>query len=268
MNTITSRDNQWIKLACSLKYKKGRLDNQCVFVEGMRIVVDAADNGLHDAVCFVSPKESDSEEFLSLYEKGNQLGWTFFAVTDSVYDKIKDTKSPQGIAAMIPFFDYTFSTLPSIDANQVVVYLQEIQDPGNLGTILRTAAAANAGAVFLSEGSVDVYNDKTIRGAMGAIFKIPVIQGVTEEELQSFCASQGRTIYGTAASGTVSYEKADYNRPVVAFGNEGNGLCDDFLKNCGEVVTIPMCSNTESLNLSMSVGLILYKIWECHAFNV
>lgn len=268
INTITSRDNQWVKLACSLKQKKGRLANQRVFVEGMRVVSDAAHNGIQDAICFASPKGRDNEGFQKLYDQGTALGWSFFAVTDSVYDKLKDTKSPQGIAAMLPFFAYTFSTLPTIAANRAVVYLQDIQDPGNLGTIVRTAAAANVGAVFLSDGSVDVYNDKTIRSAMGAIFKVPVVQDVTEEELKIFCASQGRRVYGTAPQGTVSYDKADYSVPVVlAFGNEGNGLSHRFLTGCDGVLTIPMRRNTESLNLSMSVGLVVYKAWEGNGFK-
>lgn len=268
INAITSRDNQWVKLACSLKQKKGRLANQRVFVEGMRVVSDAVQHGIQDAICFVSPKGRDNEGFQKLYDQGTALGWSFFAVTDSVYDKLKDTKSPQGIAAMLPFFAYTFSTLPPIAANQSVVYLQDIQDPGNLGTIVRTAAAANVGAVFLSDDSADVYNDKTIRSAMGAIFKVPVVQNVTEDELKKFCTSQGRLVYGTAPQGTVSYDKADYSVPVVlAFGNEGNGLNHSFIAGCDQVLTIPMRRNTESLNLSMSVGIVIYKSWEGNGFN-
>lgn len=268
MNSIMSRDNQWIKLACSLKQKKGRLANQRIFVEGLRVVSDAAENSITDAICFVSPKGLENEKFQALYAKGMTLGWTFFSVSDSVYDKLKDTKSPQGIAAILPFFANTFSTLPEISPKQIIVYLQAIQDPGNLGTILRTAAAANAGAVFLSEDSVDVYNDKTIRSAMGAVFKIPIIQAVTDEELKIFCASQGRRLYGTAPVGTISYDKADFKAPIVlAFGNEGNGLSEGFLKSCNEILTIPMRSNTESLNLSMAVGLVVYKAWEMNEFE-
>ena len=151
---------------------------------------------------------------LTKYMRGLELGWTFYAVTDSVYDKLKDTKTPQGLAAMLPFFAYTFDALPAIDPEKAVLYLRSVQDPGNLGTILRTAAAANVGAVLLSEGCVDVYNDKTVRSAMGAIFKVPVVQDVTDEQLDQFCSDEDRNIYGTAAEGSVSYVDADYNRPV------------------------------------------------------
>ena len=268
MKSITSRDNQWVKLACSLKQKKGRQSQRRVLVEGIRIVADAAEQGICDAVCFVAPKGRENSRFPWLYERGLALGWTFFSVTDSVYDKLADTRSPQGIAAMVPFFTYTMETLPDIGAEKAVLYLRSVQDPGNLGTIIRTAAAADGGLILLSEDSVDVYNDKTIRSAMGAIFKIPLVQHVTDEQLARLCADQHRHLYGTAASGSVSYASADYAQPVVlAFGNEGNGLDDAFLSRCDDVVTIPMRSNTESLNLSMAVGIVLYKAWESRNFK-
>lgn len=268
MKTITSRDNQWIKLACSLKMKKGRKSHRRVFVEGVRVIEDAAKNGIRDAVCFIAPKGRDHEKFPDVYRRGQALGWQFFAVTDHVYDKITDTKTPQGMAAMLPFFTRGTAALGNLAPRQVVLYLQSIQDPGNLGTIIRTAAAANAAAILLSEDSVDVYNDKTIRSAMGAIFKIPIVQDVAADELISFCRRQGRTLVGTAPQGDVLYARGDYSRPLVlAFGNEGNGLSEELLEQCGSVLTIPMRSNTESLNLSMSVGVILYKAWEANGFK-
>ena len=151
MNEITSRDNQWVKMACSLKQKKGRQAHQRVFVEGLRVIADAAAMAIPDAICFVSEKGRALDGFEALYARGLELGWTFYAVTDSVYDKLKDTRTPQGLAAMLPFFAYTFDSLPAIAPEKAVLYLRSIQDPGNLGTILRTAAAANAGA----EGQAD-----------------------------------------------------------------------------------------------------------------
>ncbi len=268
MQYITSRDNQWIKLACSVKQKKGRQAQQRVFVEGMRVVGDAAATGISDAICFVSAKGQEHEGFSRLYAQGIALGWTFFAVSDSVYDKLKDTRSPQGIAAMLPFFTYTLDMLGDLAPQRAVVYLQAIQDPGNLGTIIRTAAAANGAAVLLSEDSVDVYNDKTIRSAMGAVFKIPIVQGVTGAALRQFCQDQGRQLIGTAPEGTLSYTDGAYDRPsVLAFGNEGNGLSHDLIQQCDQVLSIPMRHTTESLNLSMSVGIVLYKAWEVNGFK-
>jgi TrmH family RNA methyltransferase len=268
MKSITSRDNQWIKKACSLKQKKGRQQERMVFVEGMRVVRDAAESGIRRAVCFLSPKGREHEKFQDIYDMGRALDWTFFSVTDSVYDKLKDTKAPQGIAAMLPYVTVSLDELNGLAPRQAVVYLQAVQDPGNLGTIIRTAAAANAAAILLSEGSVDVYNDKTIRSAMGAIFKVPIVQDVSEAQLIEFCRQQGRVLLGTAPQGTTSYAQAAYARPVVlAFGNEGNGLSDALIEQCSEVLTIPMRSDTESLNLSMSVGVIVYKAWEANGFK-
>lgn len=103
---------------------------------------------------------------------------------------------------------------------------------------------------------------------MGAIFKVPVVQDVTDEQLDQFCADEDRQVYGTAPEGTVSYVDADYSQPVIlAFGNEGNGLPGPFLECCDDVLTIPMRPDTESLNLSMSVGIVLYKAWEKNGFK-
>ena len=267
MKEISSRDNQWVKLACSLKNKKGRQGSQRVFMEGFRLIEDVALSGIMDVQCFVSPDGRERQGFGELYERGLSLGWEFFAVTDSVYDKLKDTQTPQGIAAILPYFEDTLATIGPLAPQRPVLFLQSIQDPGNLGTILRTAAAANAAAVFLSEDSVDLYNGKTLRSAMGAVFKIPVVQHVTDHDLASFCSREGRQLIGTTPRGTCSYSDADYSRPVVlACGNEGNGLTDGFIDRCHTTVTIPMKAGTESLNLSMAVGLVLYKAWETHGF--
>ena len=129
MNEITSRDNQWVKMACSLKQKKGRQAHQRVFVEGLRVIADAAAMAIPDAICFVSEKGRALDGFEALYARGLELGWTFYAVTDSVYDKLKDTRTPQGLAAMLPFFAYTFDSLPAIAPEKAVLYLRSIQDP-------------------------------------------------------------------------------------------------------------------------------------------
>ena len=268
MKDITSRDNQWIKAACALKQKKGRWEAHRFFAEGFRIISDAIHVGVTDGVCFVSPKGQSHPGFSQLEAAGEKLGWEFFAVTEAVYDKLKDTKNPQGLAAMLPFLPHSLASLQGLDPKRPVLYLEAIQDPGNLGTILRTAAAANAAAVLLSEDSVDVYNDKTIRSAMGAIFKIPVVQQVTQEELLAFRRQSGRQLLGTTPDGTISYAAVAYDNPLIlAFGNEGNGLTAACLQACDHLDSIPMRKDTESLNLSLSVGLVLYKAWEMNGFK-
>ena len=107
-----------------------------------------------------------------------------------------------------------------------------------------------------------------MRSAMGALFKIPVVQHVELADVLHFCKVSGRHLFGTSPYGKISYADMEYSRPIVlAFGNEGNGLTDDFLQSCDELISIPMCRNTESLNLSMSVGIVIYKAWEIQAFR-
>ena len=268
MKEITSRDNQWVRMAHSLKKKKGRQEQSRFLAEGYRLLADAIRVGIMDGICFVTEKGMHHEGFDAFLAEGETLGWTFFRVTDSVYDKIKDTGNPQGMAAMLPLFPYTLQALDTLESDRPVLYLEDIQDPGNLGTILRTAAATNGPAVLLSEGSVDVYNDKAIRSAMGAIFKVPVIQHVTLDDLLAFRRRSGRFLLGTAPLGKVRYTDAPYEKPVIlAFGNEGNGLSRTLQEQCDALITIPMKPDTESLNLSLSAGIILYKAWEINGFK-
>jgi TrmH family RNA methyltransferase len=268
MKEILSKDNQWIKMAVALKTKKGRLQHQRLFVEGLRIVADAACCGLTEGVCFVTEEGRRRSGFAEFYEMAGALNWQFYVVPDGVYQKISDTQNPQGIAAMLPFFEYGFSDAMAAAGNRPLLFLQAIQDPGNLGTVLRTAAAANVGAVLLGVNSVDLYNDKTLRSAMGAVFKIPVVRNVTDEAVFNFSSQSGRIILGTTPHGTVSYANADYTRPVVlAFGNEANGLTQSFMDRCDTLITIPMREGMESLNLSMSVGVVVYKAWEMTGFS-
>ncbi|WP_427111780.1 TrmH family RNA methyltransferase [Megasphaera sueciensis] len=268
MKEISSKDNQWVKLACALKTKKGRQEQRRVLIEGVRIISDAAVHGIQDVTCFISSKGLQRNGVDILQKKGKQLGWRFFFVTDSVYDKLKDTQNSQGIAAILPFFEYSAADVVQPSDRRLVLYLQAIQDPGNLGTIIRTAAAGNVAAILLSPDSVDLYNDKTMRSAMGALFKIPVVQHVELADVLHFCKVSGRHLFGTSPYGRISYADMEYSRPIVlAFGNEGNGLTDDFLQSCDELISIPMCRNTESLNLSMSVGIVIYKAWEIQAFR-
>ena len=259
---ITSTSNPQVKNLLQLQKKsKVRNEEQVFIVEGLRMFMEVP----QDQVKKVYVSES-------LYnKKKEELHLERFPVevlADKVFQHVSDTKTPQGILCVVKQRKYEIEDLISKE-NPHFIVLDNLQDPGNLGTILRTAAAANVGAVLLSEGCVDVYNDKTVSSAMGAIFKVPVVQDVTDEQLDQFCSDEDRNIYGTAAEGTVSYVEADYDRPVIlAFGNEGNGLPDEFLECCDDVLTIPMRPDTESLNLSMAVGIVLYKAWEKNGFHV
>ena len=139
MKEITSRENQWVRMAHSLKKKKGRQEQSRFLAEGFRLLSDAIQVGVMDGICFVTEKGMHHEGFDTFLSRGETLGWTFFHVTDSVYDKIKDTGNPQGMAAMLPLFPYTLQALDTLKADRPVLYLEDIQDPGNLGTMMRTA---------------------------------------------------------------------------------------------------------------------------------
>ena len=255
--TITSRQNPLMthlrKLASSRSYRKKSGEYLC---DGTKLLDEALKWGAPVQTAVFS----DGVDIPALPDTVRAV-----RVSGDLMRSVSPMETPQGALFTVALPE---TKLPETLAGKHYLVLDGVQDPGNVGTILRTAAAANAGAVLLSEGSVDVYNDKTIRSAMGAIFKVPVVQDVTDEQLDQFCADEDRQVYGTAPEGTVSYVDADYSQPVIlAFGNEGNGLPGPFLDCCDDVLTIPMRPDTESLNLSMSVGIVLYKAWEKNGFK-
>lgn len=263
MKEITSRDNRLVKLAVRLQQKKYRYEERRLIAEGFRIVEDAVHTGITDGICLVAAEVVERPELQNLQAESEKVGWEWYLLPDRIYEKVKETHSSQGITAILPFFEYTFENLPEVANERPILYLEAIQDPGNLGTILRTAAAANVGAVFLSPDCVDLYNGKTVRSAMGAIFKVPVVQNVSLERISSFCDEKKRILTGTLLGANKLYTQVDWRQPtVIAFGNEGNGLSQACAEACRQALTIPMKSHTESLNLATSVAVVLYKAWE------
>lgn len=267
MNRIESTDNKLVKLAVSLKNKKYRYEERLFLAEGFRLLEELAYAKIAKITCFVNDLGQAAERFGQLYNQGRELGWSFFTVTDSVYAKIKETQSSQGIIGIVPFCDTLLGQLGQ-RGNQPFIYLDGIQDPGNLGTIIRTAGATACSGILLSEDCVDLYNGKTIRSTMGGLFKVPIVQQVTAAQLQLFVKNQQLRLIGTGLTNARVYTEVSFQEPlVIAFGNEGNGLSAAVLERCEECVTIPMSTGTESLNLSVAVGVVLYKAWEINEFK-
>ncbi len=251
---ITSMSNQIIKEVRSLSNKKGRKTAQAILLEGYRLVKDALDSGAEIRYLIISDSFFQKEElFLSQMPNIKSV-----QVPDELFSRISETESPQGILAVAekPVYDKK----EIINSIKRVIALEDIQDPGNLGTIIRSADACGFDAVFLSKDSVDPYNPKVIRSTMGSLFHVPVI--IEENFTEALHALKSNNILLAAAHirDALPCWQADMSGKVaVIIGNEGNGLSDKVLNLVDINVMIPMPGKAESLNASAAASILIYE---------
>lgn len=250
---ISGAKNPKIKLVKSLLKKKYREKMGMYTIEGIKSVGDAISAGADIDMIFVS--ESFINENNRDFKEHN-----IYVVADNIFETLCDTKTPQGILAVINIANKKELTL---DNNKMYIYCDTVQDPGNLGTIIRTADAAGFGGVLLSEGCADLYSPKTIRSSMGSFFHIPLYEGITGEDIIKF-KEKGFSFYATAlCEDTIDYKKADFKKPViVAVGNEANGMSDDMLALADSTLKIKIYGKAESLNVGVASALLMYEAVE------
>ena len=173
---------------------------------------------------------------------------------------ISDTKSPQGIIAVVRKKKYTLADILGRGTAPLVVVLENLQDPGNAGTILRTAEAAGVSGVILTEGSVDLYNTKVIRSTMGCIFRMPHLVVKSAEELLPEFRAADITTYAAHLGGNISHFEGNYTGGTAFFiGNESRGLTDELSGKLDVLMKIPMSGRVESLNAAMAAGILMYE---------
>jgi TrmH family RNA methyltransferase len=168
--------------------------------------------------------------------------------------------TPQPLLAVVPAVDVPLSHLLERPVDLVVVCV-DVRDPGNAGTVLRSAEAAGAGGVICCDGSVDVFNPKTVRASAGALFHVPVVAGGDPDEVLDQLGRAGLRRIGTAARGGVPYTDADMTGPVaIVLGNEAHGLSRDLTSRLDGLITIPMAGRAESLNVGMAAAVICFEV--------
>lgn len=252
---ITSNSNAQVKRLLQLQKKSKARDEEKVFlVEGLRMFSEV-------------PAERVQKVYISesLYNKKKQeLHLEKFSVeilSDSVFQYVSDTKTPQGILCIVEQKKYDIEELLNIE-NPHFMVLDNLQDPGNLGTIVRTAEGAGVDAIFLSKGSVDIYNPKTIRSTMGSIYRMPVIYVDDLLELLNIFKQRGIKSYAAHLEGKKSYDKEDYQSgTAILIGNEGNGLRDEVAENADVWVQIPMQGKVESLNAAIAASILMFEVY-------
>jgi RNA methyltransferase, TrmH family len=249
MDVITSLQNDRVKLAHSLQTRpRTRRKERKIVLEGARLIGDAVEHGHKPSFVLYRPETVDYDLIARLQEHDVPL----FPASAAVMEHVSDTSHPQGVVAVFPL------PLPALprQASRILI-LDNLGDPGNLGTMLRTAAAAGIDCALLSPGCCDPYNPKVLRGGMGAHFRLPVIE-TDWPQIEAYC--EGVSVYLAAGDGDVAYDRADWaGRWAVIVGSEAHGVGPEAERMAGQRIYIPMAAQTESLNAAIAAGIILFE---------
>ena len=254
---IQSKDNKTIKHIISLQQRKYRQKFGEYMVEGIRAVTDI---GKKDCLRSILIRESKRSELEPLVEKGFTVS-SVYVVQDPIFDKIEHSVNGQGILGIAKKCVNDLHSF--IVEDGLYVALDGVQDPGNLGTIIRTAVAAGAKGIFLLKGTVDPYNEKCVRSTMSALSNIPIFEDVTLSEFYDFIKDNTIKTYVTSLENAKPYHTISYaKRTMIILGNEGNGVSREIIEMCDQAITIPMYGDIESLNVSIAAALCMYKVRE------
>lgn len=242
---ITSKDNEIIKNIKKLKEKKYRLDSY--IVEGIKMVKEAINE--NQKIALIAIREDFKIDFDTKNTK-------IVTISNKIFNDISDVKTPQGILAVIKKNQNN-----QIETNQeYILALDSLQDPGNMGTIIRTADSANINQIIINKTTVDPYSPKVIRSTMGAIYRTNIIEVEDLKTTLKEMKSKGFQIITTDLKATQSIYDINYNnKTVVVIGNEANGVSQEILQIADKKVIIPMLGKTESLNASIAASIMIYE---------
>lgn len=254
-NIIRSKDNEFIKKVKKLKEKKYRDLNNEFVVEGIKLVEEAIQENaeIKQIVICENCKNSDTIPQKLLYEIAKK---ECIYVSKEIFKIISNTDTPQGILAIIGIENKE----KEIDYSQdIILALDNIQDPGNLGTILRTADSVGLKQILVSKGTADCYNPKVVRSTMGAIFRVNIIECEDlEKTLKQIQKHKFKVVVSSLQTENSLYD-IDFYKKIVVIGNEANGVEKNIQELADEKIKIPMLGKTESLNASVATGIILYE---------
>lgn len=250
---ITSTSNETIKYFISLNDKKTRMNAKRFIVEGYHLVNEASKTNLLEAIISTDEKELKKINNVKRY-----------LVNDAIINKIATTKNPQNILGIVKMLDHNITNLvPIIKENKTkLIMLDDVNDPGNLGTIIRTAAGLGYDGIIMSPNTVDLYNEKVIRSTQGVMFKIPIIKANLQEVIKLLKKEKVFCI-GTALTNAKDVKHiTKKDKFAICLGNEAKGISKEVLDNMDENVRIAMKNDVESLNVSIAAGIIMYEMME------
>lgn len=285
---ISSAANQRVKRIAQLNKKASQRRKEQVFVaEGIKMFLEAPDEYLQEVYISKSLFEEleRAGESPAALEKagsgkcpadreagsGNRMILdkikknSYEVVTDEVFEKMSDTQTPQGILSVVGQRHFTLEQILAkgkrkSGGNAHFLILENLQDPGNLGTIMRTGEGAGVAGIIMSRDTVDIYNPKTIRATMGSVYRVPFLYIENMAETVSIMKESGITVYAAHLKGEKSYDMCDYTAAAAfLIGNEGNGLTESTAALADTYIRIPMQGQLESLNAAVAAALLMYE---------
>ena len=241
--------NNQIKELTALRDKsKARREAGLYIVEGPKMCEEAPANMVVNT--FVTQKCVESNKTWLVDRK-------YEVVEERIFEKLSDTKTPQGILSVVRQPKYELSDI--LREGNLYVILEDIQDPGNMGTIVRTAEGAGVAGIIMTKGCVDIYNPKTIRSTMGSVYRVPFVYVEDIAEAIAQIKAAGISIYAAHLKGEKYYDHINYGRAAFLIGNEGNGLKDDTAALADTYIKIPMSGKVESLNAAVATSILMYE---------
>lgn len=251
MEFINSLDNSTIKKVKKLKQRKYREEEKKFLAEGRKFLDFTYTPDL------IILKEN-FEDFENITTKLERFDCRKIVVNDRIFKELTSQENSQGVILVYPYCETNIEKI-----NNNIIVLDKIQDPGNLGTIIRVADAAGFKDIILTKGSVDCYNEKCVRSSMGSIFNMNIVYMEELPLIQFLKEKKYKFLVTALENNSIEYTDITLNeKNAIIFGSEGNGVSDNFLKAADETVIIPIYGSAESLNVAMASGIILYKVRE------
>lgn len=251
MEFINSLDNSTIKKIKKLKQRKYREEEKKFLAEGRKFLDFTYTPDL------IILKEN-FEDFENITTKLKRFDCRKIVVNDRIFKELTSQENSQGVILVYPYCETNIEKI-----NNNIIVLDKIQDPGNLGTIIRVADAAGFKDIILSKGSVDCYNEKCVRSSMGSIFNMNIVYMEEFQLIQFLKEKKYKFLVTALENNSIEYTDISLNeKNAIIFGSEGNGVSDNFLKAADKTVIIPIYGSAESLNVAMASGIILYKVRE------
>jgi TrmH family RNA methyltransferase len=254
---ITSSSNERLKYA--RRVRDGR-EPDLIFVEGERLIEECLQSGLKLEACFHEPEPTPRSQKIIAEMAGR--GCPLYTASRASLETVGDTANTQGLIAIAERpktnFDRALQTRDGVAP--LLVCLDSAQNPGNFGSVVRTAEAAGASGVVATKGSVDAFAPKTLRSSMGSAFRLPIVTGVESEALAIAIGALKLRMVATTSGGETVYSAYDWSRPtMVIFGNEARGVGGELLERCDECLRIPLSAPVESLNMAAAAAVILFE---------
>ena len=266
VETITSKTNSTIVKIAKLSNKKYRNEENLFLCDGIKLLKEAIDFNAKIKYIIIKNDIKLDDEMIEKIKKCQKNGTMILCVTAQVFSKLTEESAPQGIITVCEFLEIQkrSTIVENIEMEERIMMLESLRDPGNIGTIIRNAAAFGINRLIFSSDCADIYSSKVIRAAMGAIFKVKIdIVGDFIGTIKSLKKCKKRILSATLGKNSLILGKIELSsKDVIIVGNEGHGISDEVIAASDETIFIPMCENTESLNAAIASSIFMWELYK------